>query len=140
MIALEMVYKYLNKTKNFRFACNPKCMELHHWSDAAYASHRDKRGHTGIMTILGFANAPIFAGSSTEAELALDAPDSRVPWLSTATLVCLPRQQIHNCCLRIWTFKTWKTQTNGCQIIFHSWSSRTKYIKDLILSNIRYDS
>ena len=78
MIALEKVYKYLNKTKDFRFTCNPKCMELHHWSDAAYAIHRDKRGHTGLMTTLGFANAPIFAkssrqkilaGSSTEAEL-----------------------------------------------------------------------
>ena len=92
MIALEKVFKYLNKTKNFRLTYNPKSMELHYWSDAAYAVHRDKRrGHTGIMATLGFANAPIFAKSgkqkihtrsSTEAELvALDECVLHMLWM-----------------------------------------------------------
>jgi hypothetical protein len=89
--ALEKVYRYLNKTKEFRLTYKPTSMELHYWSDASYALHRDKRGHTGIMVTLGYNNAPIYAKSgkqklhtrsSTEAELvALDESVLHLLWL-----------------------------------------------------------
>ena len=89
--ALEKVYKYLNQTVDYGLTYKPTSMELHYWTDAAYALHRDKRGHTGIMVTLGYNNAPIYAKSakqklhtrsSTEAELvALDESILHLLWL-----------------------------------------------------------
>ena len=89
-VALEKVFKCLNKTVDYKLTYKPKSMELHYWSDAAYA-HRDKRCHSGIMATLGFANAPIYAKSgkqkihtrsSTESELvALDECVLHLLWM-----------------------------------------------------------
>ena len=90
-IALERVYKYINNTKDYGLTYKPTSMELHYWSDAAYALHLDRRGHSGIMATLGFANAPIYVKSgkqkihtrsSTESELvALDECILHLLWM-----------------------------------------------------------
>ena len=90
-IALERVYKYVNNTKDYGLTYKPTSMELHYWSDAAYALHLDRRGHSGIMATLGFANAPIYVKSgkqkihtrsSTESELvALDECILHLLWM-----------------------------------------------------------
>ena len=90
LLCLLQVYKYLKKTIDYKLCFSPKSITLHYWIDAAYGSHDDGRGHSGLMATIGLTNAPVWvrsakqklvARSSTESELvALDEGCLHLLW------------------------------------------------------------
>ena len=84
-------FEYLDGTIEKRIRFNPSSTQIYYWIDAAYGTHTDGRGHTGMIITVGPDNAPIVTKSrkqklntlsSTEAELvALDESVLHLLWL-----------------------------------------------------------